>query len=139
MQLNDRTDFGLRLLLTLTGSAPRRWSARELAELHNLSFTHVQKVVQQLDAAGFVDTVRGRGGGVTLAPGTSERSIGDVVRALEPHMHLVRCLREGESGCVLQGECALTGVIVSARAAFLRELDAATLADVAARTPAVLL
>ncbi|MEM7415632.1 MAG: Rrf2 family transcriptional regulator [Gemmatimonadota bacterium] len=139
MQLNDRTDFGLRLLLTLTGTAPRRWSARELAAFHGLSFTHVQKVVQQLDAAGFVVTVRGRGGGVALAAGTADRSIGDVVRALEPHVDLVRCLRDGESGCVLDGGCALTGVIVAARSAFFRELDNATLADVAARTPAVLL
>ena len=67
MQLNDHTDFGLRILMTLGGSGERRWASKELASLHGLSFTHVQKVVQSLETADLVETYRGRGGGVSLA------------------------------------------------------------------------
>lgn len=135
MQLNDHTDFGLRILITLGASAPRRWRTKELAATHQLSFTHVQKVVQSLEAAGFVETFRGRGGGVTLARLPADVTIGEVVRRLEPHMHLVRCFRPGESGCVLAGGCALTRVLLRAKSAFLTELDGTTLQDVIQGTP----
>lgn len=127
MHLNDHTDFGLRLLITLGASEPRRWRTRELASAHRLSFTHVQKVVQSLEGAGLVETFRGRGGGVALAPGAASITIGEVVRRLEPHLHLVRCFGAGKSGCVLDGGCALKGALLRARSAFFRELDEVTL------------
>ncbi|MDH3271183.1 MAG: Rrf2 family transcriptional regulator [Gemmatimonadota bacterium] len=127
MQLNDHTDFGLRLLITLGASEPRRWRTKELASAHGLSFNHVQKVVQSLEAAGLVETFRGRGGGVTLARSPETVTVGDVVRSLEPHMHLVRCFRPGESGCALDGGCALKRLLYRARDAFLAELDGVTL------------
>jgi Rrf2 family nitric oxide-sensitive transcriptional repressor len=129
MRLSDRTDFGLRILITLAAAGGRRLSARELARAHRLSFSHVQKVIQHLDAAGFVDTFRGRAGGVTLARPPADVSVGDVVRALEPDLDLVRCLGPGESGCIFDGRCALTTVIENARSAFLAELDRSSLAD----------
>jgi len=135
MHLTDHTDFGLRLLMTLGARAPGRISARELAEAHGISFSHVQKVVQSLESEGFVETFRGRGGGVTLARAPDEITIGEVVRALEPHLHLVRCFQPGESGCVLAGGCALTGVLKRARSAFMRELDEATLGELLTRSP----
>jgi Rrf2 family transcriptional regulator, nitric oxide-sensitive transcriptional repressor len=135
MQLNDHTDYGLRLLMTMGVAPERRWVARDLAGVHGLSFTHVQKVVQSLEAAGFVETFRGRGGGVSLARSPSDVTIGEVVRRLEPDMHLVRCFRSGPSGCALDGGCALTAVLRRARGAFMDELDATTLQDVIDRTP----
>lgn len=139
MQLNDHTDYGLRILMTLGASSPpRRWQSKELAALHGLSYSHIQKVVQSLESAGFVETFRGRNGGVDLARSPEDMTIGDIVRGLETHMHLVRCFRPGESGCALDGGCALTGVLYRARSAFLAELDATTLADVVAETPRAL-
>lgn len=135
MQLNDHTDFGLRILVTLGASPSRRWQAKELASAHGLSFTHVQKVVQSLESAGFVDTFRGRGGGVALARRPGDITVGEVVRSLESHMHLVRCFRSGESGCALDGGCALTGVLRRARDAFLAELDGTSLQAIIERTP----
>lgn len=135
MQLNDHTDYGLRILMTLGASRTRRWSARQLADLHGLSFTHVQKVVQSLEAADLVDTFRGRGGGVSLALPPSEITIGEVVSRLETHMNLVRCFGPGESRCVFDGGCALATVLHRARRAFQTELDAVTLAEVIEGTP----
>ena len=72
---------------------------------------------------------------MVLARPPGDITIGDVVRGLEQHMYLVRCFRPGESGCVLDGGCALTGVLDRARSAFLTELDARTLDDVVAQSP----
>ena len=134
MHLNDHTDYGLRALIMLGVASPRRLSAREIADAYDISFTHVQKVVQNLESHGFVRTHRGRGGGVTIARSPDEVTVGDVVRALEPHMNLVGCF--GDHGrCVLDGGCALKGALRRAKGAFLAELDDVTLADVIARSP----
>lgn len=136
MQLNDHTDYGLRILMTMGGSPRRRWSARELAKVHGLSPSHVQKIVQSLEAADLVNTYRGRNGGVALSRSPADITIGDIVSAMETHMHLVRCFRPGPSGCVFDGGCALAGVLYKARAAFQAELDAVTLDEVIRGSPA---
>ena len=135
MRLSDHTDYGLRLLVFLGASTDRRCSAAEMARRYGISYTHVQKVVQSLEAGGFVETFRGRGGGVSLARSPADITIGDVVRALEPHMGIVRCLQPGESGCVLDGGCALTGAMVRARNAFMTELDSVSLDEMVGSSP----
>ena len=137
MRLSDHTDYGLRLLLLLGVTRPARMSASEMASAYGISYTHVQKVVQSLQTAGYVETFRGRGGGVSLACDPSEITIGAVVRALEPNMHIVRCLAPGDSGCVLANGCALTGAIAAASAAFLSALDAVTLHEMIEGSPHV--
>ncbi|MCB9689322.1 MAG: Rrf2 family transcriptional regulator [Alphaproteobacteria bacterium] len=110
---------------------PEVLSAAQIAERHRVSHTHVQKVVQALRREGFVTTRRGPGGGVRLARPASEIRLGDVVRAMEPHLRLVVCFDPNDETCVLAGSCALTGALMRASAAFFSVLDATTLADVA--------
>lgn len=137
MQLTDHTDYGLRVLILLAAVAPRRLSSLTLAERYGLSHTHVQKVVQSLQAAGFVETFRGRSGGVQLARDPASIRIGDVVRALEPHLDWVECFRSEGGSCRLEGGCALTHTLLRARAAMLVELDRTTLAEVVGGSPAL--
>ena len=110
-------------------------SSTRLAELHEVSFSHLQKVVQSLQAAGFVATFRGRGGGVELARLPGDLTVGEVVRALEPHLDLVDCFRGGRSRCVLTGGCGLTATLMRAKAAMLAELDGATLESLVGESP----
>lgn len=137
MNLTDHTDLGLRALVLLAASEPERLSAQDIARRHAVSYAHVQKVVQSLQAAGFVDTFRGRGGGVQLARAPEDIRIGDVVRALEPHLDFVECFREGKARCLLTGGCALTATLRRARDAMLAELDRTTLAEILRGSPAV--
>lgn len=130
MELNLHTDLGLRALILLAVVDPRVLSAGEIAERHRVSHTHVQKVVQTLRREGFVVTRRGPTGGVRLARPAQEIRLGDVVRAMEPHLSLVECFEPGSS-CVLASACGLTGVLGRALRAFLAELDGVTLAEVA--------
>ncbi|MBX2798677.1 MAG: Rrf2 family transcriptional regulator [Myxococcales bacterium] len=141
MQLTEHTDIGLRLLILLGATAPRRMSAQSLAQRHGLSYSYVQKVVQSLQASGFVETFKGRSGGVQLARLAADISVGEVVRALEPHLNFVECFRPGASSCLLVGGCELTQVMLRAKAAMLAELDKTTIADIvtgSSRVPVLL-
>ena len=88
------------------------------------------KVVHQLGIAGFIDTVRGRNGGLRLRKSPAAISVGQVVRLMEPDMDIVPCFNNS-SFCLIETACLLKGALAEARDAFLAALDRYTLADLA--------
>ena len=82
---------------------------------------------------GVVEGLRGRGGGVRLARPADQISVGAVVRALEARDDLVECFDSASDACAISPACRLKGILGRAQAAFLKELDAYTLADVIRR------
>jgi Rrf2 family nitric oxide-sensitive transcriptional repressor len=91
------------------------------------------KVVHRLGQGGFVETTRGRGGGLRLAREAERITVGEVVRHSEERMDLVECFDPETNACRIAPACALQGVLGEALDAFLGILDAATLADLVAR------
>jgi len=87
------------------------------------------KITHQLGLAGFIETVRGKGGGMRLARAPGEINLGAVVRSVEPDFNLVECLATGNT-CTLTGQCRLTAIVSGALRQFLDHLDGHTLADV---------
>ncbi|MDZ7789527.1 MAG: Rrf2 family transcriptional regulator [Xanthomonadales bacterium] len=129
MRLTQYTDFSLRVLIYLGLHDDRRCTIREISDAYGISRNHLMKVVQQLAAEGFIESVRGVGGGLTLSSDCSCLNVGRIVRAMEPDLGLVECMRPGNE-CVITPACELTGMLAEARKAFLDVLDRYTLADV---------
>ena len=125
MQLNLKTDYALRMLMTLA-HAEDVVSVDWIAEKHAVSSNHLAKVAQNLSAAGYVKTLRGRGGGVRLAKPPDQINVGTVVRELENLDGFVDCMG-GKGTCMLIGACGLTPVLAGALEAFLAHLDGFTL------------
>lgn len=128
MRLLASTDFALRVLLTLGVAPERRRSTEDLAADIGVPRNHVQKIVQDLAAAGLVRTQRGAGGGVVLARPPEAIRIGEVVRRLEAGQALVECFRADGGACCFSPTCRLAGVLGRAQDGFLAVLDATTLA-----------
>jgi Rrf2 family nitric oxide-sensitive transcriptional repressor len=101
----------------------------EVAGAYDISQTHLMKITNQLALDGWLETTRGKGGGIRLARPPSAIVIGDVVRTMEPDFFIVECFATGHS-CMLHGNCKLTGVMDGALRSFMEYLDAHTLADV---------
>lgn len=131
MRLTMFTDFGLRALMRLAGSPDCSFTTDEIAQEFAISRNHLTKVVRELAAAGFVTTQRGIGGGFRLARPADQITLGEIVRTLESREALVECFRADGGNCVLTPRCRLNGKLAAAREAFLRELDATTLAECA--------
>lgn len=131
MRLTLHTDYALRALIYLGLRRDRRVSIREIAEAHRISENHLVKVIHNLGRGGFVETARGRGGGLRLARAPEDIRVGDVVRFTEDDMALVACFQPpgGGGGCALINVCRLQSLLGEALAAFLAVLDRATLAD----------
>lgn len=131
MRLTLHTDYALRVLIYLGLRQDRRVSIREIAQAHRISENHLIKVVHNLGRGGFIETTRGKGGGLRLARPPEQIRVGDVVRFTEEDMALVTCFQvapEG-GGCALLNICSLQTLLGSALAAFMDVLDSQTLAD----------
>jgi Rrf2 family nitric oxide-sensitive transcriptional repressor len=137
MRLTAYTDFSLRVLIYLALHPDRRPTIAEIAGRYGVSKAHLMKVVYQLGLKGYVDTVRGKGGGLTLARPAERITVGEIVRQTEPDMAVVSCFDEAAPACAIAPACRLKGKLAEARAAFLKVLDDCTLAEVVANRPAL--
>ncbi|WP_144113726.1 RrF2 family transcriptional regulator [Paraburkholderia sp. BCC1886] len=134
MRLTDYTDYSLRVLLYLTVRGQGLSTIQDISDSYGISKNHLMKVVQRLGELGWIDTVRGRNGGLRLSEQTSALTIGEIVRATENDFALVGCFpdQQGERrACVISPQCRLRGVIEAARNAFFAELDRCTIGEVA--------
>ena len=129
MRLTRFSDYALRVLLYLGLEPERRVTIHEVAEAFRISENHVSKVVHFLGAAGWLENVRGRGGGVRLAVPPSLIRLGEVVRLAEGSDVPAECFEARDRGCAIERGCGLKGVFVEAVGSFYATLDRYTLAD----------
>ena len=126
MQLTRFADLGLRVLMYLTHERPEPVTNAEIASQFQVPQNHVIKVVHKLGKLGWVETTRGRGGGLRLAvPATSLR-LGEVLLQLEPKRSLVDC---DSPPCVLRQRCSVKSALDEALVAFYAKLNEFTLAE----------
>ena len=131
MQLTQHTDFALRTLIALSVNAPEKMTTQELADAYSISVHHLNKVVQHLSALGYVETIRGKNGGIRLAQSPESIRVGDVVRQTEAELGVVACLRQGGEECTIDGACRLKRALARATEQFIGGLNEHTLADIA--------
>lgn len=128
MHLKRYTDYSLRVLLYLGLYPDRRVTIAEIARAHQISKNHLMKVVKHLVAEGFVLSVKGKSGGLTLALSPHRIGLGAVVRKMEADFELVECLGPNNQ-CRITPACRLKGVLHEAGQRFLEALDPFSLQD----------
>ena len=128
MRLTMMTDYALRLLMYVAQRPDRLCTIAEVARANGISEAHLMKVTHQLGMRGWIETVRGKGGGMRLAHAPRDVNLGAVVRSIEPDFDLVECFAAGNQ-CVLTGDCRLAAVLGGALRQFMVHLDGHTLAD----------
>jgi len=129
MQLTLHTDYSLRVLIYLAQKSDALATITEVADFYQISRNHLVKVVHHLAGAGFIQTLRGKHGGMRLARAADAITIGEVVRAMEPGFDLVECFDVERQHCMVMPVCALKGVLKKAADEFLAVLDGYTLAE----------
>ena len=132
MQLSLYSDYALRTLMYLALRKSEKASIEEIAKAYVISANHLVKVVHQLGKMGFIETVRGRGGGIFLTKQPSDIRVGDVVRRTENFV-IVECFDDVNNSCPITSVCSLKGVLNEATQAFLKSLDQYSLEDLIVR------
>ncbi|SIS42590.1 Rrf2 family transcriptional regulator [Salimicrobium flavidum] len=131
MRLKKYTDYALRVLI-YTASKPENTlsSKKEISDVFDISLNHLAKIVHELQKAGYIETIRGRNGGLRLATAPASINIGAVVRLMEDDFNLFECFSCETDYCVISPVCKLKGITGQALREFLRVFDSYTLADI---------
>jgi Rrf2 family nitric oxide-sensitive transcriptional repressor len=129
VRLTVYTDYALRVLMYLAVKEDRLATIAEIARSFGVSKNHLMKVAHQLGVAGYVETVRGRGGGLRLAKPVEAIGLGEVVRYTEPDMAIVQCFKPLNAPCTIRPCCVLRRTLEKAHGAFIAVLDGYTLSD----------
>lgn len=127
MRLTTYTDYALRTLMYLAANRDRLVTIQDIADAHGIAKNHLTKVVHQLGILGFVESLRGRKGGLRLGKEPAKINIGAVVRSTEPDFYMAECFDPQKSHCRLSSACILKDTLYQATAAYLAVLDGVTL------------
>ncbi|TAL91684.1 MAG: Rrf2 family transcriptional regulator [Candidimonas sp.] len=129
MRLTTLTDYAMRLLMYLGQHPGRLCTISEIARAYDISEPHLMKITHRLGQQGWIETVRGKNGGIRLAHPPAEINLAEVLRDTENDLDLVECLGSNNT-CSLSGRCRLTAIIDGALQQFLQHLQRYTLADI---------
>lgn len=129
MRLTTFTDYSLRVLIYLGTYKNQRVTVGAIATAYGISKNHLMKVILFLAAEGYIETIRGKDGGVQLKMPPEQLRIGAVVRKSEADSVVVECFSPGASDCRIEKSCKLRGPLYKAIEAFYAVLDEYTLAD----------
>jgi len=132
MYLTRQADYTMRLLIYLAMEPRESATIEEVAKQYGISRNHLMKVANRAVQAGYIEGVRGRGGGLKLAKPSKEINIGDVLRTMED-WRTVECFEAQSNTCVIAGGCGLRAVLKQALDAYFSVLDRYSLADVVHR------
>lgn len=161
MRLTNYTDYALRSLIYLAVKpAPQALAnISDIADSYNISKSHLTKIIHQLGQLGYIDSVRGKNGGIRLARAPKDINLGVLIKQIEPDFALVECfattlandnssqnneatqkglpitlIEESKNaasvGCVISPACQLKAVFFEALNAFINVLERYTLADI---------
>lgn len=128
MRLSVQTDYALRTLMFLAVKDGHH-SIAAIADAYGISKNHLMKVAQRLAAEGFVQSVRGRSGGLKLARPPATLNVGTVFRIMEDTGTFVECFDPSTNGCVVTPTCGLRFALGGALEAFAKHLDQLSIAD----------
>jgi Rrf2 family transcriptional regulator, nitric oxide-sensitive transcriptional repressor len=133
MRLTVFTDYSLRVLLMLASGRSSLLTINEVAQYFHISEAHLMKVTHALGRSGWVETVRGRNGGMRLTADPDSLRLDAIVAYLEGQFELAECFRATNT-CRLTGACGLETALAGAADAFNAILKQHTLGSLARAT-----
>ena len=129
MRLTKQTNYAIRMLMYCAANEGELSRVPEIAKAYSVSELFLFKILHPLVEAGFMQTVRGRNGGVKLAKPADEIFVSDVVKVTEENFAMAECFESGAIECPLVNSCGLNATLSKALKAFFDVLKATSIAD----------
>lgn len=135
MRLTRQTNYALRMLMYCAANDDDLSRVPAIARAYSVSELFLFKILHPLVAAGLVETVRGRNGGVRLAKPASAISLLDVVTVTEDSFAMAECFENEAADCPLIDTCSLNAALRQALGAFFDVLAGYSIEDLVMARP----
>ncbi|KMY46205.1 Rrf2 family transcriptional regulator [Bacillus sp. FJAT-27916] len=129
MRLTSYTDYSIRVLMYLSADTHKLVNIKDIAAAYGISKNHLTKIIYHLGKLGYIETIRGRNGGIRLAIDPMDINIGELVRKTEEDFAIVECFTSDDH-CPISPVCSLRSILNQALLAFIGVLDAYSLEDI---------
>lgn len=129
MRLTTRTNLAMRTLMFCAVNQGRLVRKIDVAQACNASENHLALVIHMLSQGGFIETTRGRHGGIRLKQPPEGITVGAVFRFFEADVPFAECFDAKGNQCPITPGCRLRAALGAALDAFYGTLDGMTLAD----------
>lgn len=133
MLVTTKGRYAMRLMAYIASFPDRKVTLREVAENEALSAKYLEQLAHDMVKADLLKSVRGHGGGYTLARDAESILAGDVLRATEGTTAPVACaaLEEDGPGCPREHLCSTIDFWSGLDRVIEDYVDGVTLADLA--------
>lgn len=103
---------------------------KEISKREGISFDYLEKIFSKLEKAKLIKSKKGVQGGYFLAKKPSKIKLGEIIRALEGEVALVKCIaKQKKFLCPRGGECLTRNFWKKIQDSLNKTLDSLTLAD----------
>lgn len=126
MQLTKHTDFAFRALIYLASMPAETATIQEIADKFDMPKSHLMKVVSTLVAHGYIRSIRGKQGGISLARSSDEITLKEVLVLMEKTLEPLDCVGQN---CLILKTCRLKWTLKSAQDKYLEYLNEYSIAD----------
>ena len=110
MHITRYTDYSIRVLIYLAVQGDRLTTIQEIADSYEISKNHLMKVVHQLNKKGYIETIRGKKGGMRLHMAPADINMGILVRETEQDLSIVECF-SSKNACRITPVCGLKAIL----------------------------
>ena len=134
MKISTRGRYAVRVMLDLalhnTGELIK---VKDIAKRQEISEKYLEQIISVLNKAGFVNSVRGSGGGYRLADDPGSFTVGDILRLTEGSLAPVACSEEEGISCQRSEGCEVRQVWKDLAEAINNVVDNVTVKDLVER------
>lgn len=106
MIVSTKGRYALRVMLALAEEKSGKYvPLKVIAEKEDISLKYLESILVVLSRAGFVDGLRGRGGGYRLSKSPAEYTVGSILQLTEGSIASVSCPECADGACDRSGAC----------------------------------
>ncbi len=131
MQLSKFSDYSFRALIYLAENTEGLSTIEQMASELKISQNHLKKIIHKLSKGRFIESFKGRDGGIRLAKEPKDIGLSDVLLYTEVNTDFVECLKHNikHTDCPYKNKCNLKAIIHRAKDAFIQEFQKHSLQD----------
>ena len=132
MKISTKAQYGLRAMAYLAECPAGKFcSAREISSFEGIPSEFLEKIISELEKAGFLEAKKGAAGGYRLARPAKNIKLGEIVDLLEGKTSLVKCTAGKGSFCPNRRQCKTKNYWLKVQRLLNEALNAVSLADLA--------
>ena len=133
MIVSTKGRYALRVMVQLAASQPGEYMPLgQISRREGISMKYLEAIFAVLVKAGFVEGLRGKGGGYRLTHSPAAYTVGSVLRLTEKSLAPVGCMAAGTPACDRAGRCPTRSMWQELDRMISAYFDSITLADLAA-------